>query len=452
MSAVPREHDRSFLTLLLLCASVVMVLAFTTGRATGHNPLSRLATIDALVHDGTLAIDQSPFSNTVDKIMVEGKLYSSKAPLLSVLGAGVYTVLFEVFGLSLRDEGRPFAVFWLNMILGIGPHLLLLVFADRILRLWQHSDQSRLLVLAVLGFGQLGLGYATTLNNHVPAAAALMAAFYFTLRVRNVGEARTVDLLLASFLAGLAPTLDFGASVMSLGLLVLLAPFRSVNRALPVALGVLIPGFVHTALNHAITGGFLPTPFRGELYRFPGSYWTAPVGIDALREDRFTYAFHSLLGHHGLLTMTPLLVLGLVALVQLVRARGQLWREALVVGLAFSVALLYYLFRTRNYGGVCVGFRWMLAYTPFVLLFLGGMVETLNKARFGMPAFVLLFVIGQYHATNGLQNPWHHSVWHQLVSGEPGARSEKQPAQRRLPMSEPKSEHASPARRLRQAP
>src|SRR4030095_5105204 len=58
------------------------------------NDISRVEAIESLVERGTWAIDDSPWRDrTADKILLDGKFYSDKMPLLSWVTAGAYFIL-----------------------------------------------------------------------------------------------------------------------------------------------------------------------------------------------------------------------------------------------------------------------------------------------------------------------------------------------------------------------
>jgi uncharacterized membrane protein YjdF len=109
-------------------ASCALVFAFTGGDASA-NPASRLATMDALVHERAFEIDQSVFGDTVDKVRIGDHFYSSKPPLLSVGGALIYKVLKHWTPISFRKD-RTYAVQVMSVILAGIPHVLLLGYAE----------------------------------------------------------------------------------------------------------------------------------------------------------------------------------------------------------------------------------------------------------------------------------------------------------------------------------
>ena len=55
-------------------------------------------------------------------------------------------------------------------------------------------------------------------------------------------------------------------------------------------------------------------------YRFEGSYWNNPIGIDRADEPKLLYAFNLLVGHTGILSLTPVLLLGWIGLFRTARS------------------------------------------------------------------------------------------------------------------------------------
>ncbi len=400
--------------LVIALASALLVAYFTTGEAV-HNPASRLATMDALVHDHTFAIDRSPFRYTIDKVFVAGHLYSSKPPMLSTAGAGVYWVVNRVAGLSFRDETRPSAVYAVTLVLMLGAHLLLLAYAYRLLSAWEPRGEVLLPAFAAVALGSLVLGYATSINNHTPAAALALASFTHAWEARRGSASPGRQLALAGALGALAVTMDLAAVFVSvaIGLYVLAHdPRRFLRAFLPAAAPVIA---LHFALTWAVAGSLLPIYLHKEAYLYPGSYWLEPIGMDLLDEPKGVYLVNMLVGHHGLFAMTPLLVLAAVAIGRSAWRRDEHWREAFVAGGSLAALVVFYAATTRNYGGDCVGFRWFLVVTPLVLVFVADWLRG-THGRAALVSFALFFAVGAAHAADALAGPWRTSMWQQVLA------------------------------------
>ena len=97
-------------------------------------------------------------------------------------------------------------------------------------------------------------------------------------------------------------------------------------------------------------------------YEYEGSYWLddRKTGVDRGEPSRAAYAFHVLLGHHGILSLTPIWLLSLVGAGLWLR-RGESGLRGVTAGIVLvtRVCLAFYLARPladRNYGGVCLRF------------------------------------------------------------------------------------------------
>lgn len=412
--------ERSHAVTLCALASCTLVATFTTGQPL-VNPMSRLATMDALVHDGTFRIDHSQFANTIDKVKIGAHFFSSKPPVLSVVGAGIYAVLHRAVGLSFREDVET-AIQVMNLIVAGLPHLLLLVYAYRFLSLYA-PPQVLLWAFGCFAFGQLGLAYATTINNHVPAGVAAFAGFYYAFRVRSQSSRSVRHFIFAGLAAGLAPTLDLGTLFVSVATGIYLLGFdwkRTLRLFAPAAA---LPLVVHFGLTVLSTGSLVPIYLRKKLYLYPGSYWNAPTGIDALDEPRGTYLLNVLVGHHGFFSMTPVLVLAVIAIVSACIRRGPHLAEAIVVGASLLASITFYTLTTKNYGGICIGFRWLLPITPLVLLFTADWLASV-RTRWGYALFAALLAVSQFHASAGMGNPWVESRWSRWLS-EPADQAGK---------------------------
>lgn len=404
---------------MILCIVISTAVLIALLQDTPHcNPASRLATIESLVHSGTFIIDGSRFSDTPDKVVIDGHSYSSKPPMLSVIVSGAYFIFSRLTGVTFSNSEQT-AIGFINLFAGVLPYLLLVYFFYRFLILLYDSSRTVILGLLVFTFNFIGLGYATDLNNHTPAAACLFISFYLAYMLHHGIRTSTGFWLLSGFLAGLASTFEFWFGFFAIGFFVYLASGNLRNTIRLFLPAAAVPVLIHFGLTWIATGSLLPVYLRPELYQFGGGYWTNPVGIDALHEPKHIYFFHIILGHHGFLSMTPVFFLAVFSICNAIRKKTSRFAEALTVGLPLLVIVLFLGIRTRNYGGVCAGLRWMIAAMPLLFLFLA---EWIDRHRF-RKALVLLLIL----ALIGLSvlvdvpwsraGPWHHSGWHKLFFG-----------------------------------
>lgn len=411
------RSSRLFILLLCLSALFLTVMAQRSG---GCNPASRLATIESLAHRGTFSIDDSPFLElTSDRVQLEGRFLSSKPPVLSVLATGPYLVFSRLSGMTFQSDMEG-AIFFISLLTGAIPYLMLFWVFYLFLRRWTDSDSMVSTGLLVFTLNFIGLGYATGINNHVPAAAALLGSFYLAFRIRAGDEDGWGYWAGSGFLAALAATLELWAGFFCISIFIYLAATRR-HRAWTIFLPAALPPLaLHFLLTWLSTDSLLPLYLRPGLYLYPGSYWTSPTGIDALHQPKHIYFFHLLLGHHGLFAMTPVFILGAWSIVSSIARRAGRRPEAVAMGIPLLASLIFLGIRTRNYGGVCAGLRWMIVAMPMLFLFAGSWLDRHRSSTAAKVLFVVLVLAGIVVAADvpwAGAGPWHHSAWHRYVFG-----------------------------------
>ena len=155
----------------------------------------------------------------------------------------------------------------------------------------------------------------------------------------------------------------------------------------------------------------------GDWYDYPGSYWTSErkQGVDKGEPNRAVYIFHSLIGHHGIFSLTPFWFVALWGSVVVWRERLSLllWRDhrlLIVAAIAATsiVAIGFYLARPledRNYGGVASGFRWSFWLTPlWIVLTIYGLRALTRAWQRRLVELALLVSI--FSASYAWNNPW----------------------------------------------
>jgi hypothetical protein len=201
-----------------------------------------------------------------------------------------------------------------------------------------------------------------------------------------------------------------------------------------------VPVSAHFVTNYLAVGSLSPAYANKQAYEFPGSYWkvdpetdrlvsttTDPRtgrieirrNIDSLYEPWPVYLFHMVIGHHGVLSLSPVLLFSFVGMVRLVRDRPSPVRAFAVLA-AFLTLLLFvfYIFFAgqRNYGGATAGLRWLFWLIPLWLLFLpAGLERGAAGNRFRMTALALLALsaLSVFHAA---RNPWTKPWLHKWLS------------------------------------
>ncbi|MEE2959230.1 MAG: hypothetical protein VYA34_00690 [Myxococcota bacterium] len=379
------------------------------------NAASRFATIDSLIHRGTFIIDESSFMHeTVDKAMVDGHFLSTKPPVLSVASAGIYGLVYHITGLSFESNRRGAIRMVTFLVAGIS-HLLMIWIAHLFLCLWFGSREEKYyrIGLTVYSIGLLHFGYASSLNNHTIASTLLFGAIYLAVRRRSTGRREVKDIVLIALLLMFSATIDLPSLALFALVPLYLWPTLKTKDWLVYVLVGMIPLLLHFWLTYESTGSILPLYLRPEVYDYPGSYWNNPGGIDASKDPIWIYIFHTLVGHHGYFSFTPILLFAVPSLYRHVRGGTKHRDEALLFGVFWLVILAFIWGKTTNYGGVCVGLRWGFMTMPLLLLFA---LDEMKQRQVSKVATVLWVVIGVLTAVDALDNPWHTSRIHSFIS------------------------------------
>ncbi|GAB5404073.1 MAG: hypothetical protein Aurels2KO_23040 [Aureliella sp.] len=165
------------------------------------------------------------------------------------------------------------------------------------------------------------------------------------------------------------------------------------------------------------TAGQLEIYEWGDWYDYPSSYWTSDnkTGVDKGEPNRAKYIAHCLIGHHGILSLTPFWLLSIAGCFVIVARRTSLNffkdRQLLVmlaVAATTVVCIGFYLARPLedcNYGGISSGFRWGLWLTPlWMWLAFFGIQHT--RSRVGKTFVNITLILSVFSASFPWANPW----------------------------------------------
>lgn len=148
-------------------------------------------------------------------------------------------------------------------------------------------------------------------------------------------------------------------------------------------------------------------------YDYEGTYWTdeQKAGVDRGEPSRLVYAFHCLIGHHGIFSLTPIWLLAIPGVVWLWRrSEGELRGLAVMVVLLTLVVLAFYIVQRpladRNYGGVSSGLRWMFWFTPLWLMAVLPAADKLAASRMARGTMLVLLAVSALSAHYASLNPW----------------------------------------------
>lgn len=409
------------------------------------NDRSRWLAIRALAERGEFAIDHivvEPGWDTIDAVAhpdASGRLrlYSSKPPLLSVLCAGPYWLLMRLTGWTLGDH--PFEMGRLLMVLyGLVPLLVTILFTCRLIDAIGTTDWGRLWSAAVIACGTMLTTFAVVLTNHLPAAACAAASGWLLHRIRCDGLRSWRAFAAAGMLAALTAAFELPALAWCAAVLALLAATdlrRSLLAALPAAVvvaaaalgsnwlahGTPLPPYAHRAA--AATDTAAAGAPRDNWYdyaitlpngRVLESYWRNPQGGDRGEPSAMVYAWHALLGHHGIFSLTPawlLTIPGLAFLASAQRRHGRPGQReiGLAIALVSAIVIAFYLARPqidRNYGGMSSGFRWAFWLAPLWAAAAVPAADGLGKSRLGRGLALVLLGLSVVSVASPTWNPW----------------------------------------------
>jgi hypothetical protein len=289
------------------------------------------------------------------------------------------------------------------------------------------TDWGRIFVMACAAFGTFLTTFAVTLNNHIPGAICALVAVLAGVRIWKDGERRWRYFILAGLGTALAAANELPAMALlgMLGLALLWkAPRETLLAGVPSVLLVVAAYFGTNYLAHHS----LRPPY---MHRNPGdnwyayeyvkqgrirkSYWLPEVErspIDRGEPSPAVYAFHALIGHHGIFSLTPMWVLTVVGLGLALR-QPERWRRdlALFVGALSLICIAFYLARPledRNYGGMTSGFRWVFWFAPLWLMTMLPAADAAAGRRWLRGVCLVLLALSVLSASYPTWNPWTH--------------------------------------------
>jgi hypothetical protein len=442
----------------------------------GANDISRWCTVWSLVERGTYVIDDCPWQvDTQDKVLHARQgagdssngqaavkhFYSSKPALLPTLIAGILYPARIATGVPLdrvvleeraerwtqqadpaspnkvkgilekpKDPVKwPAYIFYFKpilVLLNVVPFAIFLVLFARVLDCYAANDWTWVFCLVAVSFGTYLLPFTQTLNNHTIAASSAFFALYQFLRIWDQGRTCPWRFVVAGFCAAFTAANELPALAFLTLLTCMLGwryPRKTLLYLVPAA-AVPIAGFM--AAQYAVFGELKLAyeSFGSDEYYWEGSLWKTPLDLDALNdhpEPHSTYFFHMTLGHHGILSLTPIFLFSAVGTVRLLTGGGRLLAvirgngapmaaTAWLTTVLTSIVVAFYTWnpKARNYGGSTQGLRWLFWLIPFWLLLLPkgveggqtrGWVRTLALGALGLSVLSVGYA---------MRNPWSH--------------------------------------------
>jgi len=392
---------------VLLIASPLLRPLRHPGHAS-EDEILRLATVQAIVEHGTLAIDQTAPPGAQSVVASDGKIYAEHAPMMAVLLALPAWVMHRI-GLSFQEN--PLLVSYLLTLIGVTlPVAAAGGLVYRMGRLFELRRPWRTALAAACVLGSGLFSYSVVLNPHAPAAVLVLASAACLIHVAALKLAtRTIPwTFLAGFTAALAATLDPGAAIFTLLFMFVIAAIRLPIgvRAAGVALyilGAAGPILLHAQINRRITGDILPAALHSELARgrtmdvrpaTNDEFSDAPVGSVVGAHTMWLIA--ALIGSHGIFTHFPIALVGIAGVFAVMHRHWPTSTKTLAAATlagAVTVISLYGIWRAE-WSGAMFGARWFIVFLPMLVFWCGAWARRDHTpAAWGFAGSLLAFSV-----------------------------------------------------------
>jgi len=372
---------------VLVAALYVLALPYHPGLRS-PNELSRLWQTRALVDFQTLDLNNAirAYGYVGDLSRFQGKLYPSKAPLLSFAAVPIYKTLSVLRG-GPRAVDEVELVYWSRFFLTVLPTLGMLILLWRLLS----AFLSRTLVDALVvtyALGTLAFSYSLLFMSHQATAVLLFCGFYALWRCGR-GDWGPWGYVTAGMACGAALAAEYTSAIGIVGLVfyaLLLqldeAPEQrwsgllsraglATLGAAPFVAALLV--YHWKAFGHPLHSGYLHLNDAA----YQGWHVGGFLGIKTPDPRAFVLSLFSPL--RGLLTLSPVLALCLLGF-------PALWRDAATRTLTFFLALLLamYGYFTSSFSydswGWTTGPRHLTGLVPFLILPLGMAFKSWEKS------------------------------------------------------------------------
>ncbi len=446
MTRLDEVFRRRWFGVVLFIAFFLLWALLTKVHTHSWQEESRMATVQALVEQGTFVIDHTEFNRTGDKVFVAGHFYSDKTPILSVAAAGVYSILHNVFDLTLdpaicvpaEDAAacraltptgtRLTAFYWLTLIFVGGSAALLVVLFWRAMLQAGASGTLATALAVALGLASPIAPYSIVFAGHVPAALCFFAGFYLLISSLRAKRAKRSNLppravqrgrnddrrqfFWAGLLIGLAANIDLTLALFVVAFEVWILVYRR-NQTVSFLIGAIAPFALTSLITYWAAGRWIPLYLDPNAYNYPGTVLNPTAGgTNGFYSLEFgvQYAYNLLIGRRGVLAFTPLLIFACAGVVIVIRSNTSGLRRLTIAMLGGSLAFsLYLILRTDNFGGAAWGTRWFVPLVPVWWYYTRDAYDALREGRFA-PIGTLLFwgavLLSFLTVLPGLQDVW----------------------------------------------
>ena len=353
-----------------------------------------LDTVKSLSTRGGLQLSTKTWAGQPGTVQVKGKTYADRPPTFAVLLAGPEWVMRKA-GLNDTNHGDLIAYlltfFGTTVPVALGGGIIY-----RMGRLFELSRPKRALLALLVTFGGGWISYATVLNPHAPAAAAVVGASACMLYL--AAAKRSAQMLPIMLLSGLLAATAAALSPWTLPL-VLPLPLVLFAMSIPVrqkvigfallTLGAMPIAWVHAAWSIDAFGSLVAPGSMATLNSVVAPTSGPPGGPADTVMDRATSLagelFNITLGNHGFLTHFPLMIVGIAGLIIVLRKHWPMHAKMLaaitLVGMTTIIMLVAS--RRQGIGGWMFGVQWFVVFLPLLAFFAGAVLRRDMSTRTG---------------------------------------------------------------------
>jgi hypothetical protein len=362
--ALRRAAMSRHLVWLLVSLALVSVFPYF-GAINNPNENARIWMTRAIVEHHELEIGRvsAEWGYVNDKAVMNGRIYSGKAPGTSFVGVPIYFVATKVAKLAGEAPlSKRTITLWLRLFGVALPMSLFLYAFSRWAERVTGSEAARDLLVAALGLGTMLYPYGVLFVGHGLAAALAFSGFML-LQSEPRSGARPGRLAAAGALVALSVVFEYQVIFAAVPLAVY-AIARHRRRAALFALGT-VPAIVALGAYHTAVFGkpwevpfsHLENPTFAALHNDAKLFGLQLPSLDALGTILFSPSL-------GLFAFSPFLLAGLAGAAWIVR-RGARAEGATI--LAVTALMVFFLAGVPNWhAGWCVGPRYIAVVAPFL--------------------------------------------------------------------------------------
>ena len=350
-------------------------------------PAVRAAQTGALVEQGSVRLDAFRDAVLVDRVELDGHLYSDKAPLQPLLAAPVYAAgrLVGMESAAVPRDRMNLTQWWLRLATSVLPAVGLVLLMHRTAR--RVAPAGATLATAACAFGTLLLPFASELYAHVLCTFFGFAAWVVLSEGRAAGRLGLRRAVGAGALAGAAVATEYPTALVVLVLAGTFVVAREWRPLVAFAAG----GIPFAALLGTYQQLAFGDPFTTS-YSLKPDHAAASPAITGL--PRPAQLVEVLMGSRGLVLFSPVVAVGLVGLVRLARRAGPHRAHGAVGLLVFAAFWMLQGGWPNPWGGETPGPRYMITALPFLAVGIAQVITLLPvRLRAVVVGWSVLFML-----------------------------------------------------------